>query len=551
MFSEKFDTLIIGSGIAGLYAAIKASENGSVALVTKRQLFDCNSVYAQGGISCVMSGINCEDSFESHIEDTLQAGGGLCNEKAVRELIEEAPERINDLIELGVKFTLRGEVDTGISKEESGQYDLGKEGGHSRRRILHSGDVTGEELIRALVKACKEIKNISIFENHHAIDLLTTEKLGWGEEENHCLGAYILDVENESVKTYLSKVTIVASGGAGKVYQYTTNPDVATGDGIAMCYRANADVANMEFFQFHPTCLYHHEVKSFLISEAVRGEGAVLKVKKKNEFVEFMSSYHELKSLAPRDIVARAIDTELKKTGEKCAFLDITHHSEEFLKKRFPKIFEKCLEIGLNMAKDLIPVVPAAHYCCGGVKAETNGKTSIARLYAIGETACTGLHGANRLASNSLMEAVVMAYNASEDAAKQMGNLKKSTLQAQFNAVPDWSPGNAKNSDEQVVITHNWSEIRSFMWDYVGIFRTTKRLQRAKRRIRNIQQEINHYYWDFVINPDLIELRNLACLSELIIDSALNRKESRGLHFNSDYPDTHKKAVETVIKRTN
>ena len=549
MFTEKFDTLIIGSGIAGLYSALKASKSGKVALVTKRKLFDCNSVYAQGGISCVMTDINSKDSFEAHVSDTLEAGAGLCNEDAVRELIKEAPERIEDLINMGVQFTLRGEVDEGISEEESGQFDLGKEGGHSRRRILHSGDVTGEELIRALVKACKANKNISIFEDHHAIDLITTEKLGWGPEDNKCLGAYILDVENDTVKTCLSKVTIVASGGAGKVYQYTTNPDIATGDGIAMCYRANAEVANMEFFQFHPTCLYHHQIKSFLVSEAVRGEGAVLKIKKKGKFVEFMPKYHELKSLAPRDIVARAIDSELKKTGEKCVFLDITHHDEEYLRKRFPKIFEKCLEIGLNMAEDLIPVVPAAHYCCGGVKTDIHGRTSIDRLYAIGETACTGLHGANRLASNSLMEAVVMAFNAALDSIKKIDNLNQSTLNAQFNAVPDWSRGNATDSDEEVIITHNWSEIRSFMWDYVGIFRTTKRLQRAKRRVRNIQQEINHYYWDFIITPDLIELRNLACLSELIIDSALIRRESRGLHFNSDYPDTAGIATETVIAK--
>ena len=357
MSTVKFDTLIIGSGIDGLYAAIKASANGTVALVTKRELFDCNSVYAQGGISCVMKDINEKDSFKSHIQDTLKAGAGLCNEEAVKELVYAAPERIKDLIKMGVQFTLRGEVDTGISEEESGQYDLGKEGGHSRRRILHSGDVTGEELIRALVKACKKDKNISIFEEHHAIDLITTEKLGWGLEDNQCLGAYVLNVEEDEVKTFLSKVTIVASGGAGKVYQYTTNPDVATGDGIAMCFRANAEVANMEFFQFHPTCLYHHTIKSFLISEAVRGEGAVLKIKKKNKFVEFMPKYHRLKSLAPRDIVARAIDSELKKTGEKCVFLDITHHDEKFLRKRFPKIFEKCLEIGLNMATDLVSLL--------------------------------------------------------------------------------------------------------------------------------------------------------------------------------------------------
>jgi L-aspartate oxidase len=549
MSSEKFDSLVIGSGIAGLFAAIKASENGSVALITKRELFDCNSVYAQGGISCVMGDINKNDSFESHIQDTLEAGAGLCNEDAVRKIVNDAPERINDLIKLGVKFTVRGEVEEDCPEDQKNIFDLGKEGGHSCRRILHAGDITGEELIRALVKVCKENENIRTFEHHHAIDLITTERLGWGDEGNQCLGAYVLDVQNDIVKTFLSKTTVLASGGAGKVYLYTTNPDVATGDGIAMAYRANAEVSNMEFFQFHPTCLYHHEVKSFLVSEAVRGEGAVLKIRKKGEYVEFMDKYHKLKSLAPRDIVARAIDRELKETGEKCVYLDISHHTQDYLKKRFPSIYENCSKVDLDMSVDLIPVVPAAHYCCGGIKTDINGKSSIDRLYAIGEAACTGLHGANRLASNSLMEAVVLANNAIENSVERIRRCNGAAVNAQFNSVPDWSRGNAVDSDEQVVITHNWMEIRSFMWDYVGIFRTTKRLQRAKRRIRNIQQEINHYYWDFVITPDLIELRNLACLSELIIDAALSRKESRGLHYNIDFPEKFKNSPDTVIRR--
>ncbi|MCM8535840.1 MAG: L-aspartate oxidase [Lentisphaeraceae bacterium] len=549
MNSEKFDFLVIGSGIAGLFSAIKASEKGTVALVTKRELFECNSVYAQGGISCVMEGINEKDSFASHIQDTLEAGAGLCKEEAVKAIVNDAPSRIQDLINLGVNFTTRGEVENGCSTEEAAEYDLGKEGGHSRRRVLHAGDVTGEELIRALVSVCKNNPKINVFENHHAIDLITTERLGWGEESNQCLGAYILDVENDVVKTFHSKVTVLATGGAGKVYLYTTNPDIATGDGVAMAYRANAQVSNMEFFQFHPTCLYHHEIKSFLISEAVRGEGAVLKVKKKNKYVEFMDKYHELKSLAPRDIVARAIDRELKESGEKCVYLDITNHDAEYLQKRFPSIYEKCLSLGLDMSKDLIPVVPAAHYCCGGINTDIKGRTSLERLYAVGEAASTGLHGANRLASNSLMEAVVMANNAIDDSSDLLAKYDGAAVQAQRNAIPDWSRGNATDSDELVVITHNWSEIRSFMWDYVGIFRTTKRLQRAKRRIRTIQQEINHYYWNFVITPDLIELRNLAGIAELIIDSALSRKESRGLHYNVDFPNKSNSAHETIIRR--
>ena len=549
MLKQEFDYLIIGSGMAGLFAAIRASQYGSVALVSKRQLDECNSKYAQGGICCVLGQV--EDSFEEHAQDTFNAGAGLCNEDAVRQIVTQAPERIKDLIDMGVHFTTRGEVEDNLEPQEENDFDLGKEGGHQRRRILHAGDITGAEIIRALVDKCRQQKNISIFEDHHAHELISNSKFKDTDEEDQILGAYVLDVENNLVRTLLAKVTILATGGAGKVYQYTTNPDIATGDGMAMAYRAGAEISNMEFFQFHPTCLYHHNVKSFLISEAIRGEGAVLKIRKKGKYVEFMNSYHEMGSLAPRDIVARAIDKELKETGEKAVFLDITHHSEEYLKKRFPTIFETCDKNDINISRDLIPVVPAAHYCCGGVKTNTDGVSSIKRLYAIGETANTGLHGANRLASNSLMEAVVMAHNAISNATnKLIPNIDQKVIAEQYQNVPVWNTGNATDSDEMVVITHNWQEIRTFMWDYVGIFRTTNRLQRAKRRIRNIQDEIQHYYWDFVITSDLIELRNLASVAEMIIDSALLRKESRGLHYNFDYPELLKNPSNTIIKKS-
>ena len=548
MNKVEHDFLVIGSGLAGMYCALQAAEHGSVALISKRELSECNSKYAQGGISCVMTDINDQDSFDLHVSDTLKAGAGLCNKEVVSDIVSAGPKAIKKLIDLGVKFTRRSEVDKS-DDDEAGQYNLGREGGHSQRRVLHAGDITGTEVIRALEKACRLENRIEVFENYHAIDLITTGKLGWGLDKNNCLGAYILDKDNDRVTTFLAKSTILATGGAGKVYTYTTNPDIATGDGIAMAYRANAEIANMEFFQFHPTCLYDHRINSFLISEAVRGEGAILKIRRKNQLVDFMEKYHPLKSLAPRDVVARAIDRELKETGEKCVYLDITHHDEEFLRKRFPKIFKTCESIGLNMAEDPIPVVPAAHYCCGGVKTDICGTTNITRLYAIGETACTGLHGANRLASNSLLEAVVMGGKAAQCAAEMNASLSNSILETQMNAVPSWSSGHATDSDEQVVITHNWQEIRSFMWDFVGIFRTNKRLQRAKRRIRNIQHEITHYYWDFNITPDLIELRNLACLAELIIDCALSRQESRGLHFNLDYPEKSDQAIDSHLRK--
>ena len=549
MIDNQYDYLIIGSGLAGMYCALQAAKKGPVALVTKRELNECNTRYAQGGISCVMSDINDQDTFDLHVQDTLIAGAGLCNEKIVDQIVSAGPEAIQNLIDLGVQFTRRSEIDEQSYDDESDQYNLGKEGGHCQRRILHAGDITGNEVIRALELACRANDQIEIYEEHHAIDLITTGKLGWGMEDNQTLGAYVLDTKKDQVKRFLSKSTILACGGAGKVYQYTTNPAVATGDGIAMAYRANADISNMEFFQFHPTCLYDHRINSFLISEAVRGEGAVLKVRRKGELVEFMQKYDERKSLAPRDIVARAIDRELKETGEKCVYLDISHHDEEFLQKRFPKIFGTCSKIGLNLATDPIPVVPAAHYCCGGVSTDIHGVTSIDRLYAIGETACTGLHGANRLASNSLLEALVMGGKAAEHATQRIQNISNSIIQIQNNAVDQWSHGKATDSDEQVVITHNWQEIRAFMWDFVGIFRTNMRLQRAKRRVRNIQHEITHYYWGFKITADIIELRNLATVAELIIDCAISRTESRGLHYNLDYPDTSEQAVDSHVRR--
>jgi len=536
-----FDYLIIGSGLAGLSAALHLAEYGTVAVVSKRDVQESNTKYAQGGVACV---IDSKDSFEEHVTDTLTAGGALCKEDVVRTIVEKGPEAIYKLIDQGAKFTTRGDMGDDKHKNE---FDLGREGGHTKRRVLHAGDITGAEIERALVEKCSSEKNITILEDHIAVDLITSEHLGW-EEENRTLGAYVLDKKNSEVKTFTASATIVATGGAGKVYLYSSNPDVSCGGGVAMCYRANVPIANMEFYQFHPTILYHPEVRSFLISEAVRGEGAVLKrYDSKENLVSFMDNYHKLASLAPRDVVARAIDNEMKKSGEECVFLDIRHKSEEFIKKRFPNIFAKCLEAGINMAEDLIPVVPAAHYCCGGVQTDINGFTGINGLYALGECACTGLHGANRLASNSLLEALVTAKLATDDI---ISRVKTTRDNRQIETIPSWSCGDATDSDELVVIVHNWDEIRHFMWDYVGIVRTDKRLERAKTRIKNIRNEIEKYYWDFIITPDLIELRNIASVAEIIIDSAISRKESRGLHYNSDYPETNHDldSTDTIIQ---
>lgn len=520
------DFLIIGSGCAGLTAALKAAELGkSVLVVSKRKFTDCATIWAQGGISCV---VRDEDSFESHVEDTLKAGAGLCDIEAVKAIVKEGPKRVKDLVDWGVRFSSRGEIDMTITEEEAKEYDLGKEGGHSHRRVLHSGDITGRELVQVLLQQCQDHPAITLWEASIAVDLIVSKRLEL-EGHNRCFGAYILNSAEETVYTITASYTVLATGGAGKAYLYTTNPDIATGDGIAMGYRAYAVVSNMEFYQFHPTCLYHPKGKNFLISEAVRGEGAELKVLDNGKMTAFMQKYHELGSLAPRDIVARAIDQELKRTGQKSVFLDITHHSEAFIKRRFPNIFAKCLECGINMAEDLIPVVPAAHYCCGGIDTDVNGYTGISGLYAIGETACTGLHGANRLASNSLLEAVVTGSNCITHCIEKAQPFSTSGID-----IPDWNSGKAIDADEQIVITHNWQEIRQFMWDYVGIYRTDKRLQRAKRRVELLRREIEQYYWNFTITPDLIELRNLVSVAEMIIDSALKRDESRGLHYNAD-----------------
>jgi L-aspartate oxidase len=515
---KEFDFLVLGSGIAGLSFALKVAPHGRVAIVTKKNRAESNTNYAQGGIAAVTSR---EDSFELHVRDTLEAGAGLCKEAVVRTIIEEGPARINELIELGMQFSER-EIPRSNGARE---LDLGKEGGHSKRRILHAKDVTGREIERALLAAIARQPNIEIFENHFAIDLITTHKLGHGGG-NRCLGVYALDKAAGRVLTIVGRVTLLATGGCGKVYLYTTNPDIATADGVAMAYRAGAAVANMEFIQFHPTCLYHPRAKSFLISEAVRGEGGVLKTIGGEPF---MDQYHPLKSLAPRDIVARAIDTEMKKSGADYVLLDITHRPAEFVRDRFPNIYETCLKYGIDITKEPIPVVPAAHYQCGGVATNVDGETEIAGLYAVGEVACTGLHGANRLASNSLLEALVCAHRAAEKAITGNDGLPKVQ-------VPLWHSGNADNPDETVVVSHNWDEIRRTMWDYVGIVRTNKRLQRAQKRIRNLQEEIQEYYWDFIVTSDLLELRNIATVAELIVMSALQRPESRGLNYNLDYP---------------
>lgn len=541
----QFDHIVVGSGLAGLSSALHLARSGrSVAVLTKREIYECNSRLAQGGVACVMDRL---DSFDEHVKDTLTAGAGLCDVGAVRTIVEAGPAAIQELIELGAKFTTRGEL--GYT-DEAEEFDLGREGGHHKRRILHAGDITGAELERVMIEAVRSMPNIKVFEYHVAIDLVVSSRLDLGGP-NRCFGVYVLDVKSGNILTFLAPSTTIACGGAGKVYLYTSNPDVACGSGIAMAYRAGAKIANMEFIQFHPTILHHPTIRSFLISEALRGEGAVLKCRDSHgaEPVEFMQKYHPMKSLAPRDVVARAIDSEMKRTGEECVYLDIRHLDEATLRRRFPNIFEKCLEAGINMAHDLIPVVPAAHFVCGGIKTDVNGASSIQGLYAVGESACTGLHGANRLASNSLLEALVVSRFSAADIDAKFEKFRQS--RPNTDAALNWMTGNATDSDEQVVIAHNWDEIRRFMWDYVGIYRTNKRLERAKNRIKMIRKEIEKYYWDFLVTADLVELRNIATVAELIIDCSLRRHESRGLHYNADYPyrDPELDCVDTIIQR--
>jgi len=522
------DFLVIGSGLAGLSYALKVAPHGTVNLVTKRGIMDTSTRQAQGGIAAVLSP---EDSFDLHVKDTLEAGDGLCHPDIVELVVHQGPERIRELIEMGAHFDLRS--------MSADSYDLTREGGHSKRRIIHAHDMTGEEVERILVNRVLEHPNIKVFENHIAVDLITRHKLlrrgaVVTNAEESCLGAYVLNIDRGEVETYVAPIILLATGGASKVYIYTSNPDIATGDGVAIAYRAGALIGNMEFVQFHPTCLYHPLAKNFLISEAVRGEGGIL-IDKRG--IPFMEKYHPLKDLAFRDVVARAIDTELKKTGDDCVFLDISHKPADFLRSRFPGIYQKCLDLGIDMTKEPIPVVPAAHYCCGGVVTDAVGRTTIHNLYAIGEVSMTGLHGANRLASNSLLEALVFAHQAAQHSIELLPQMRPLDL----SEVLDWNPFGAVDSDENVVVSQNWEEIRRFMWNYVGIVRTDKRLIRAKHRIDLIQQEIDEYYWNFLITSDLVELRNLALVAELIITCALKRKESRGLHYNLDYP--HKDEV--------
>jgi len=518
----KTDVLIIGGGISGLSLGIKLAQlmpDQEILILTKEELTDCNTYYAQGGIACVWDE---EDSFENHINDTMVAGDELCDEDIVRKIIMKAPDRIRDLIDWGVNFT----------KNENGSYDLGQEGGHSHRRILHVDDHTGRGIENTLIKKIREYPNVHIKEQWCAVNLYA--------KNLKCYGTYALDQEAEEIHNIASKITVLATGGAGKIYLYTTNPDVASGDGIAMAYRAGATISNMEFYQFHPTCLYHPYAKSFLITEAMRGEGAILKDLEGNAFME---KYHPDKELAPRDIVSRAIDAELKKSGDDYVVLDIASYRDtDFIKEHFPMIYQKCLKFNIDITKEPIPVVPAAHYCCGGVVAKIDGTTDVKNLYVIGESSCTGFHGANRLASNSLLEGLVCAHECANLIAENIKNSK-------IREFESWEPGNAVPSTEAVVITQNGEEIRRFLWNYVGIVRTDRRLQRAKKRINLLLEEINNYYWDYKIDKNLIELRNLATVAKIIIVSAISRKESRGIHYNVDYPKKAKNIRNTTIKK--
>lgn len=536
--AETCDFLVIGSGIAGLSFALEASEVGDVVLVTKRAASDSNTQWAQGGIAAVLGE---GDTFEAHIRDTLVAGAGLSHERVVEICVKEGPDRIRMLDAVGARFDhAHDATDKADAKAGEGHadYDLHLEGGHSARRIAHAGDMTGREIERALLEAVRAKPNVRILEEHMAVDLITLAKFGGPEV---CAGAYVLDVAAGKVSTVLGRATVLASGGAGKVYLYTTNPDVATGDGVAMAYRAGAEVANMEFYQFHPTALYNPAAKSFLISEALRGEGAILR---RLDGTPFMAEYDARKELAPRDIVARAIDHEMKRSGADHVWLDITHLEAEVVRERFPGIHAECLRFGIDITKDKIPVVPAAHYMCGGVSTDLEGRTTIPGLWAIGECAHTGLHGANRLASNSLLEGVVFAHRAARALRDEATRDKKP-----FPAVPDWDVGRAAPSDEAVIVSQSWDELRRLMWNYVGIVRNDKRLRRAARRIALLQEEIAEYYWEHFVTRDLLELRNIATVAELVVACAQARKESRGLHFTTDYPELDTKLVRTVVKR--
>lgn len=531
---HEYDFIVVGSGAAGLTAAIKAAQHGRVAVVTKGNARESNSSWAQGGIACVQSE---EDSFDQHVSDTLDAGAGLCKEDAVRIIVKEGPARIAELVELGVQFDKR---------EVKGQveFDLTREGGHTKRRVLHHHDFTGQEVTDKLLMAARQEKNISLLENHYAIDLITTAKLGFVSEDR-VLGLYVLNENTGEVLTMRSDRIVLSTGGCGRVYLYTTNPEVATGDGVAMAWRAGAAISNMEFIQFHPTCLYHPEKRSFLITEALRGEGAVLIGR---DGKEFMHRYDSRGSLAPRDIVARAIDHEIKRTGGPCVYLDITSKSADFIISHFPNVHKTCLSVGIDMTKEPIPVVPAAHYQCGGVKTDVNGATTLRGLCAAGEVGCTGLHGANRLASNSLLECLVVAPRAVDFLLHKMPIGK---IDDQHYEIPPWQSGDVQSLDELVVIYHNWDEIRRLMWDYVSIVRTSKRLQRAAARLRNLKREVQEFYWSFKVTSEVLELRNLVETASLIVDCAVRRHESRGLHYTLDYPNKEegKAPADSVLRR--
>jgi L-aspartate oxidase len=517
---KQFDVLVIGSGAAGLSTALRLSGNGGkIAILSKGPLTEGSTFYAQGGIAAVLDD---DDSIESHVKDTLIAGAGLCNEAAVNFTVSNSKAAIQWLIEKGVNFSPRN--------NGTEEYHLTREGGHSHRRIIHAADATGKEVETTLESAIKACPDVQIFENFIAVDLLTTEQhsLGINDAENRCFGAYVLNLASQRVETFRCRFLVIATGGASKVYLYTSNPDISSGDGIAMAWRAGCSVSNLEFNQFHPTCLYHPTARTFLISEALRGEGAKLILPNGESF---MSRFDSREELAPRDIVARAIDHEIKRLGADCLYLDISHKDDEFITTHFPNIHEKCLKLGIDICKQPIPVVPAAHYTCGGVKVSLSSETDVDNLYAVGEVACTGLHGANRMASNSLLECLVFAKSAADNILQNWDTVPPPPT------APQWDESRVTDSDEDVVVTHNWHELRHLMWNYVGIVRTTKRLQRARRRLQLLKGEIQEYYRNFRINNNLLELRNLVVVADLIVESAMRRKESRGLHYSLDYPD--------------